>query len=94
VPSMLAGLGFGALYGISARLIGTGRALDGVDLSIRKPSLADTNQVVASTLLLVAMGPRAYTSRANMPVALSTASAVILARMGYVSYGLRHFKPS
>lgn len=38
------------------------------------------------------MGPRAYATRANVPVALSTASAVILARMGYVSYGLRHHR--
>jgi uncharacterized membrane protein (UPF0136 family) len=34
VPSLIAGLGFGALYGISARLIQSGRMLDGVDLSI------------------------------------------------------------
>lgn len=36
LPSLVAGLGFGALYGISARFMQTGRVLDGVDLSIRK----------------------------------------------------------
>lgn len=34
LPSLIAGLGFGALYGYSGRLIGIGRPLDGVDLSI------------------------------------------------------------
>lgn len=47
---------------------------------------------VASTLMLMAMGPRAYSTRANLPTALSVASAVIMARMGYVSYNLRHGK--
>lgn len=39
LPSLIAGLGFGALYGYSGRLIGTGRPLDGVDLSIGKDIL-------------------------------------------------------
>lgn len=39
IPSLIAGLGFGALYGVSARLIQTGRVLDGVDLSICTSSL-------------------------------------------------------
>ena len=41
----------------------------------------------------MAMGPRAYKTKANVPVALSAASGIVLARMGYVSYGLRHAKP-
>lgn len=47
---------------------------------------------VASTLMLMAMGPRAYTTRGNLPTGLSVASGVIMARMGYVSYNLRHGK--
>lgn len=35
LPSLLAGLTFGALYGVSASWIRSGRLLDGVDLSIR-----------------------------------------------------------
>jgi uncharacterized membrane protein (UPF0136 family) len=50
------------------------------------------HHLVASTLMLVAMGPRAYTTRANVPTALSALGGVIIARMGYVSYGLRHAK--
>lgn len=42
VPSILAGLGFGTLYGVSARFIQTGRALDGVDLSICKSTPCTT----------------------------------------------------
>lgn len=37
LPSLVAGLSFGALYGISARFMQIGRDLDGVDLSICKP---------------------------------------------------------
>lgn len=47
---------------------------------------------VASTLMLMAMGPRAYTTRGNLPTGLSVASGIIMARMGYVSYNLRHGK--
>jgi uncharacterized membrane protein (UPF0136 family) len=46
--------------------------------------------VVASTLLVLAMGPRAYASRANIPVALTGLGALVMARMGYASYNLRH----
>lgn len=57
----------------------TGRALDGVDFSL-----------VASILMLLAMGPRAYQTREPVPTVLSALSSVMLMRMGYVSYGLRH----
>jgi uncharacterized membrane protein (UPF0136 family) len=79
LPSLLAGVGLGAFYGYSAILIGRGRALDGVDLS-----------VLASAAAVLAMGPRAYRTRAPVPVSVSVASAAILARMGYVSFCLRH----
>lgn len=81
LPSLLAGIGFGAFYGYSAVLIGRGgpRVVDGVDLS-----------VLASAALLMAMGPRAYRTRATVPMALSAAGAMVLARMGYISYCLRH----
>lgn len=36
MPSLIAGLGFGTLYGLSGYWIQNGRALDGVDLSICK----------------------------------------------------------
>ena len=70
LPSLLAGLGFGAFYGYSAVLIGRGRAVDGVDMS-----------VLASAALLLAVGPRAWRTRATVPVALSAAGAAVLARM-------------
>ena len=79
LPSLLAGIGFGAFYGYSAVLIGRGRGVDGVDLS-----------VLASAALLLAVGPRAYRTRATVPVAMTAAGAAVLARMGYVSYCLRH----
>lgn len=34
MPSLAAGVSFGVLYGLSGHLIRSGRALDGVDLSI------------------------------------------------------------
>lgn len=34
IPSLIAGLGFGTLYGLSGYWIQSGRPLDGVDLSI------------------------------------------------------------
>jgi len=46
--------------------------------------------LVASTMLLIAMGPRAYSTGGGMPMALSGLGAIVLARMGFVSYGLRH----
>ena len=79
LPSLIAGIGFGAAYGYSGYLIRGGRALDGVDLSI-----------LASSALLLAMGPRAYRTRGTVPVALSTCGALVLLRMGYISYSLRH----
>lgn len=46
--------------------------------------------IVASSLLLIAMGPRAYATGATVPKVLSGLGAVVLTRMGYVSYNLRH----
>lgn len=46
--------------------------------------------LVASTLLVIAMGPRAYQTRATLPMALSGIGALLVARMGYVAYNLRH----
>lgn len=78
VPSLVAGLGIGALYGYSGRLIGHGRWLDGVDLSI-----------LTSLILVGAMGPRAYRTGAAVPMAMTGVGTGLLARMGYVSYCLR-----
>lgn len=36
------------------------------------------------------MGPRAYSTGATVPTVLSGLGAIVLTRMGYVSYGLRH----
>jgi uncharacterized membrane protein (UPF0136 family) len=77
IPSIAAGVGLGAVYGYSGYLIKSGRSSDGVDLS-----------ALASATLLLAMGPRAYRTRATMPVALSAAGALLLARLGYLSYSL------
>ncbi len=41
-------------------------------------------------MALVVAGPRAYATRALPPMAIAGISAIALARMGYVSYGLRH----
>lgn len=41
--------------------------------------------------MLVSMAPRAYrTGGAPIPTALSILSGVVMSRMGYVSYHLRH----
>ena len=79
IPSLVAGVGFGALYGLSGYYIRNGRSLDGIDLSI-----------LASTVLLAVMGPRAYRTKAQLPTTLASAAAVLLLRMGYSSYNLRH----
>jgi uncharacterized membrane protein (UPF0136 family) len=81
IPSVVAGVGLGAIYGYSGYLIRSGRATDGIDLS-----------AMASATLLLAMGPRAYRTRAPVPVAISAAGVILLARMGYLSYCM-HTKP-
>ena len=87
IPSLIAGLGIGLLYGYSGRLITIGRQLDGINLAL-----------VTSGVLLAAMGPRAYRTGAIVPSVLSGIASVLLLRMGtlffltlgYVSYNLRH----
>ena len=79
IPSLVAGVGFGALYGLSGYYIRRGRSLDGIDLSI-----------LASTVLLAVMGPRAYRTKGQIPTTLASAAAVLLLRMGFSSYNIRH----
>lgn len=59
--------------------IRSGRSLDGIDLSI-----------LASTVLLAVMGPRAYRTKAQLPTTLASAAAILLLRFGYSSYNIRH----
>jgi uncharacterized membrane protein (UPF0136 family) len=71
LPSLIAGVGVGLLYGYSGRLISMGRQLDGVNLAL-----------VTSGILLAAMGPRAYRTRAIIPSTLAGIASVLLLRMG------------
>ncbi len=69
------------MYGLSGYYIKNGRNLDGIDLSI-----------LASTVLLAAMGPRAYKTRAPVPTALASTAAILLLKMGHTSYNIRHYR--